>query len=219
MGVMPLSYPSSHRRSAQSEPAETRSSAELLAVVLGLRGEEGIARAAILLAGLEAGVGELDRLGVRLSPAQRLRLESALEVGRRVERASRAGRRRIQGPEDVVALMAPHLRKLPQEEFHVLLLNTRHDILGSRMVSRGILDASLVHPREVFAPALEARAASVVLVHNHPSGDPTPSPEDRRVTETLTEAGGILGIRVLDHLVIGDPGWCSVSTPRAMPRP
>ena len=210
---MPLSHPFSHRRmAALAEPTEERSTAELLAIVLGLRGQEGVARAATLLAGLEGGVGALARLE-GLSVSQRIRLESALEVGRRVDRATQAGRRRIRGPEDVVALMAPRLRKLPQEEFHVLFLNTRHDLLGSRMVSRGILDASLVHPREVFAPALEARAAAVILAHNHPSGDPSPSPEDHRVTETLAEAGAILGIRVLDHVVIGDPGWRSVSVP------
>jgi DNA repair protein RadC len=119
----------------------------------------------------------------------------------------------MRGPEDVVSLMGPRLRGLPHEEFHVVALNTRHRLLGCHRVSQGILDASLVHPREVFAPALERRAAAVILVHNHPSGDPRPSPEDRRVTEQMVDAGRILGIRVLDHVVIGDPGWGTVPLP------
>lgn len=111
-------------------------------------------------------------------------------------------------------LLGPTLRALSHEEFHVLLLNTRHRVLGTRLVSRGILDASLVHPREVFAPALELRASALILVHNHPSGDPHPSPEDHRVTEQMAQAGEILGIRVLDHVVVGDPGWSSVPVRR-----
>jgi DNA repair protein RadC len=116
----------------------------------------------------------------------------------------------MRGPEDVVRLLGPRLRGLAHEEFHVVILNTRHRVLEVRPVSRGILDASLVHPREVFGPALEARAAAVILVHNHPSGDPEPSPEDRRVTRQMAEAGDVLGIRVLDHVIIGNPGWRAI---------
>jgi DNA repair protein RadC len=119
-------------------------------------------------------------------------------------------RPRLRGPEDVVQFMAPQLRNLRHEEFHVIILNTRHRVLSTERVSQGILDASLVHPREVFAPALQARASAIILVHNHPSGDPEPSPEDRRVTRQMSEAGDVLGIRVLDHVIVGDPGWSTV---------
>jgi DNA repair protein RadC len=149
--------------------------------------------------------------GLDIAPAARLRLRAALELGRRVQAEAEERRPRIRGPEDVVQLMAPRLRALQHEEFHVLILNTRHRVLRIQIVSRGILDAALVHPREVFAPALEERGSAVILVHNHPSGDPEPSPEDRRVTDQLARAGEILGIRVLDHIVIGNPGWASVS--------
>ncbi len=97
-----------------------------------------------------------------------------------------------------------------QEEFRTILLDAQHGVLRDVLVTRGILDASLIHPREVFRPAIEAGAAALVLVHNHPSGDPTPSAEDRAVTRQLTAAGRTLGVPVLDHVVIGDGRWRSV---------
>ncbi len=108
--------------------------------------------------------------------------------------------------------MAPQLRDLPQEEFHALLLNTQHAVIREVLVTRGILDASLIHPREVFRPAVLAGAAAVILVHNHPSGDPTPSAEDRAVTRQLVEAGRAVGIPVLDHVVIGGARWTALGT-------
>jgi DNA repair protein RadC len=103
------------------------------------------------------------------------------------------------------------MRDLPQEEFHALLLNTRHQVVREVTVTRGILDASLIHPREVFRAAVVEGAAGVVIVHNHPSGDPTPSAEDRAVTRQLGEAGRALGIPVLDHVIIGDGAWRSLA--------
>lgn len=94
--------------------------------------------------------------------------------------------------------------KRDQEEFLVVTLDTKHRPIRVVRITRGTLDASLVHPREVFRPAITDAAAAVLLVHNHPSGDPTPSTEDRAVTERLTEAGKIVGIQVLDHIVVGD---------------
>jgi DNA repair protein RadC len=105
--------------------------------------------------------------------------------------------------------MSPRLVDLPHEEFHSLLLNTQHRVLRDVLVTRGILDASLIHPREVFRPAILERAASVILVHNHPSGDPTPSAEDRVVSRQMAEAGRSIGIMVLDHVVVADDGWAS----------
>jgi DNA repair protein RadC len=99
----------------------------------------------------------------------------------------------------------------------VLLLNGRHRLLRQEMISQGTLTASLVHPREVFRPALKEAAAALILVHNHPSGDPTPSPEDRQVTERLARAGEILGVRVLDHVVVAERGYCSLREQGLLP--
>jgi len=101
------------------------------------------------------------------------------------------------------------MRDLVQEEFRVLHLNTQHGVLREVVVTRGILDASVVHPREVFRAAVVESAAALVLVHNHPSGDPLPSAEDREVTRQLQEAGRIMGIPVLDHVVVGDGRYVS----------
>ena len=117
--------------------------------------------------------------------------------------------RAIRGPEDVFDV-CPALRSRRFEEFHVLLLNARHEVQRRVMISRGSLNASIVHPREVFRPAILASAASIVLVHNHPSGDPEPSDEDLSITKRLAEVGELLGIAVLDHVVIAKRGFVSL---------
>lgn len=196
------------------------STRELLAILVGSGGRSGSAldvadrllvwgsgslRRLDALSG--AGSGDLPGVG----GATACRVAAALELGRRAAREPLPDRVRIRGPEDVHALVAPRLRDLPQEEFHVLLLNTQHRVLRTVLVTRGVLDASLIHPREVFRPAIREAAAAVVLVHNHPSGDPAPSGEDRAVTRTLARAGQTLGIRVLDHVIIGDDRWVSMA--------
>ena len=117
--------------------------------------------------------------------------------------------REIRGPDDVVALVGPKLRRERRENFVVLLLNARHEVMCVETVSVGSLNASIVHPREVFRSALVESAASVVLVHNHPSGDPEPSEEDLSITKRLVEAGELLGIGVLDHVVVASRGVVS----------
>lgn len=196
---------------------------ELVALVLGSGGPgrpaDSLARE--VLASVNGG-GEpgpaLGRLSVDrllavagMGPASASRLVAALELGRRVAaRPEGHPVPRIRGPEDVHRRMAPQLRDLEQEEFHALLLNSQHAVVREVLVTRGILDASLIHPREVFRPAVEAGAAALILVHNHPSGDPTPSPEDVAVTRQLEAAGRTLGIPVLDHVIIGDGRWRAV---------
>jgi DNA repair protein RadC len=138
------------------------------------------------------------------------RIAAALELGRRSAAEPDGEDDRIRGPSDVFRRMGPRLRDLGQEEFHALLLNTRHRVLREVLVTRGILDASLIHPREVFRAAVAEGAAGLILVHNHPSGDPVPSAEDRAVTRQLVDAGRLLGIPVLDHVVVGRGRWCSV---------
>jgi len=145
-----------------------------------------------------------------IGPATAARIIAALELGRRAEIESHRDGGAVRGPEDVYRLLGPRLRDLPQEEFHVLLLNSQNRVIREVLVSRGILDASLVHPREVFRAAILEGAASIVVVHNHPSGDPTPSPEDRGVTDRLAEAGRTVGIPLLDHVIVGAGRYASL---------
>jgi DNA repair protein RadC len=118
--------------------------------------------------------------------------------------------REIRGPDDVVAFVGQKLKKEQREQFLVLLLNARHEVMARETVSVGSLNASIVHPREVFKPAVLASAASIVLVHNHPSGDPEPSEEDLTITRRLVQAGDLLGIAVLDHVIIASRGIVSL---------
>lgn len=109
----------------------------------------------------------------------------------------------LRGPRDVAAVFAPRLQDAPVEEFHVAILDAQHRLERDVLITRGLLNSSLVHPREVFREAIAERAAAVILVHNHPSGDPTPSAEDRAVTEQLVAAGRLLDIPVHDHIIVG----------------
>lgn len=144
-----------------------------------------------------------------IGEARAVAIQAALELGRRFAVEVRSDAERVTTPRDVYRRFELRLRDLRQEEFHVLLLNTQNAVLNELMITRGILDASVVHPREVFAPALTEAAAAVILVHNHPSGDPTPSPADREITRQLVEAGHVLGIPVRDHVVIGNGRYVS----------
>ncbi|MDH3212709.1 MAG: DNA repair protein RadC [Myxococcales bacterium] len=197
---------------------EALSDAELLALLLrtGDRSADALSLASALLerhGGLEglarAGGREISALrGV--GPAKSATVSASLEIGRRLAARRLPAGSVIRGPEDVYRHFHPSLRLVPHERFLVLLLNGRHRLLRQEVVSQGTLTASLVHPREVFRPALREAAAALILVHNHPSGDPTPSPEDREVTDRLAKAGEILGVRVLDHVVVAEHGYCSL---------
>jgi len=192
---------------------------ELLALVIGAGGGSGsvlgVTDRVLGWSGgrirplLSATPADLERLA-GVGQATSGRLLASLELGRRAAEERLPERPRIRGPAEVFALMSPRLRGLHHEEFHALLLNTQHAVIRDVTVTRGILDASLIHPREVFRPAIVENAAAVILVHNHPSGNPSPSPEDRAVTRQMTEAGNAIGIRVLDHVIVADGGWESV---------
>lgn len=109
----------------------------------------------------------------------------------------------IRSPMDVYKLLEPEFRHLKQEQFICLFLNTKNGVIGKEIISIGSLNASIVHPREVFRPAIKRSCASIVCAHNHPSGNPEPSPEDIQITQRLVEAGIIIGIDVIDHVVFG----------------
>jgi DNA repair protein RadC len=210
--------PERPRERLHADGAGALASRELLAILIG-SGREGASAVDIAGVLLRTAGGSLRRLAAAapaelaavhgVGPAVAARLSAALELGRRLAREGPVERARIRGPQEVYERCAPRLRDLPQEEFRVLMLNTQHAVLRELVITRGTLDTSLVHPREVFRATIAENAASVILVHNHPSGDPTPSPEDRAVTRQLAEAGRLLGIPVLDHVVIGD--GCYVS--------
>ncbi|MCL6600074.1 MAG: DNA repair protein RadC [Alicyclobacillus macrosporangiidus] len=116
------------------------------------------------------------------------------------------GSRQVRSAEDAAAILRQYIGPADREMFIVLVLSVKQNVNAIHTVSVGILDASVVHPREVFKPAILSNASAVIVGHNHPSGDPEPSPEDVSVTRRLVEAGKILGIDVIDHIVIGDDG-------------
>lgn len=171
---------------------------------------------------MDAVEGSLRRLA-RKSPAELVRTAgigrakasrviAALELGARLAREARPAAARIRTAADVVGAVSDRLRDLEVEEFHILALNSQHEVIRDVLITRGLLDGSLVHPREVFRPAIAEAAAGIVLVHNHPSGDPTPSPEDRAITGQMTAAGRLLGIPVLDHVIVAGDRWISFAT-------
>ncbi len=144
-----------------------------------------------------------------IGPAKAAKILAGLDLGRRAAEEERPERDRVGSPRDVYERMRIVLRDLPHEEFHVLLLNTQNQVVRDLLVTRGTLDATLVHPREVFRAAIAEAAACIIVVHNHPSGDPTPSAEDRAVTRELRAAGETVGIEVLDHVIIGEGRYVS----------
>ena len=138
-----------------------------------------------------------------VGPARAVAIHAALELGRRLAAEARDEGAPMRSPRDVAAAFAPRLEDLPVEEFHVAILDAQHRLERDVTVTRGLLNSSLVHPREVFREAIAERAAAIILVHNHPSGDPTPSADDRLVTEQLVAAGRLLDIPVHDHVIVG----------------
>ena len=196
---------------------------ELLSVLLGtgVRGQrvDALARALLETAGgLKALLREEPRelcRRVGIGPARAAQVAAALELGRRAQRSGES-RPRLRSAEEIYRYLAPSLTGLRREVFHVLCLSTRHVLLHDSRVAEGTVNLCPVDPREVFAPALSVRATALVLAHNHPSGDPTPSEDDVRLTHQLTEGAGILGMQLLDHLVIGDGAFVSFAEQRLL---
>jgi DNA repair protein RadC len=144
-----------------------------------------------------------------IGPAKAAQIKAALELGRRSLSQPLSIGSPIRSSREVYLQYYPLLRHLRKELFKVLLLDTKNRLVRDMTVSEGALAINVVHPREVFNPAVRDSAAGVLLLHNHPSGDPTPSAEDRALTDRIVAAGRLLGIRVLDHLVIGDGRYVS----------
>jgi DNA repair protein RadC len=199
--------------------ADALADAELLALQLG-SGRPGqnavdVARDMLAAYGSLAGVASREVTELARVPgvgrAKAARLASAFELTRRL-RARTPGARTVLGsPAEVHAAFAPLMEDLPREVFRVALLDAQNGLLRDVIVSEGTLSSSLVHPREVFRPALLEPAASIILLHNHPSGDPTPSREDVRLTRQLAECARLLDLRLNDHVVIGHGRYVSLA--------
>ena len=208
------------REKLRSRGAGALSDAELIALLLGsgIRGRSAVRIARMLARKSPSDLAAwtlrrfIEVPGVGLARAAAL--VAAFELGRRACERPVASRP-IRGPEDVLA----QVRDLPRarrEHFVVLLLNARHELQCRETVSIGSLNASIVHPREVFLPAILHSAASVVLVHNHPSGDPEPSEEDLNITRRLVQVGDLVGIGVLDHVIVATRGIVSLKARQLM---
>ncbi|MBM7097996.1 MULTISPECIES: RadC family protein [Alteribacter] len=142
--------------------------------------------------------------------AKAVQLKAAIELGRRIHNLPTEERYAIRSPEDVANFVMDDMRHLTQEHFVCLYLNTKNQVIYKHTVFIGSLNASIVHPREVFKEAFRYSAASIVCLHNHPSGDSSPSREDIDVTKRLVECGNVLGIEILDHVIIGDQQFVSL---------
>jgi len=194
------------------------SSAELLAIILrtGVKGENVVTMASRLLAkyGGLAGLAraELAQLGQEhgLGPAKASQLLAALELGRRLMAESPEERFQIRAPQDAANLLIPLIGHQEQEHFVVLYLDTRNRVMDREVLYKGSLNTSLVRIAEVFRGAIRRNCAAIIVAHNHPSGDPSPSPEDVALTRRLVEAGKLVEVEVLDHVVIGQGRFVSL---------
>ena len=144
-----------------------------------------------------------------LGQAKAATVLAALEIGRRIASAKPLEKIHLSCPQDVADFLMPRLRYAAKEQFVVILLNNKNKVIGTEVVSEGSLSSSIVHPREVYAPAILRHAAAIMVAHNHPSGDSKPSTEDTEVTRVLARSGKVLGIPMIDHVIIGDGNYYS----------
>jgi len=193
--------------------SEALSSQEILALILGrgIKGESVIITAQKLLSRFgnlknlaSASIEELTQTK-GIGPAKAAQIKATFELSKRLEHSSNEDTKiTVKSPEDVVKTARSLLKGKKKEHFVVICLDTRNHLIKTSTVSIGSLDCSIVHPREVFRDAISSSAASVIFIHNHPSGDPTPSEDDIKMTKRLIEAGEIIGIEVLDHIILCD---------------
>jgi DNA repair protein RadC len=192
--------------------------AELLAILLrvGVRGENAVQMGQRLLSAFD-GLAGLHRAPFEelcnqhgVKEAKAAQIKAAIELGNRMSVLSPDERPYINGPADAAALVSYEMSGLEEEHLRVILLDTRNSVLGMVDVYKGSVNSSQVHIGEVFKPAIRRGAPNIIVIHNHPSGDPTPSPDDIAVTRALAQAGKLLDINVLDHMVIGQNRWVSL---------
>ena len=199
--------------------SEALSAQEILALILGrgIKGESVMVTSQRLLSRFgnlkgvaDASMEELTQTR-GIGPAKAAQIKAALELSKRLEAdAGEKPKPILKSPEDVVAAVRSQLKGKKKEHFLVICLDTRNRLINRKPVSIGSLDTSIVHPREVFKEAVSSSAASVIFVHNHPSGDPEPSKEDVELTKRLAKVGEIIGIDVLDHIIVCDKAYLSL---------
>ncbi len=194
------------------------SSAELIAILLrvGVPGENAVQVGQRLLQNF-GGISGLHRASLEeltsqhgIGAAKAAQIKAAIELGRRLAVESPQERPQISGPEDAANLVRYEMSALEEEHLRVILLDTRNRVIDIQEIYQGSVNASQVRVGELFKPATRRNATALIVVHNHPSGDPTPSPDDLAVTRACIEAGKLLGIEVLDHLVIGQGRYISM---------
>jgi DNA repair protein RadC len=198
---------------------ESLSIPELLALVLGrgIKGKSVIITAHELLQKFttlknlaNASINELCNVQ-GIGEAKATQIKAALELGKRIENDSTdQTTRTVKSPDDIIKMVKKDLKGKKKEHFILASLDTRNHLIATKIISIGSLDASIVHPREVFLEAITNIASSVIFIHNHPSGNPEPSEEDIKLTRQLVESGKLLGIEVLDHIIISDTGYFSM---------
>ncbi len=200
--------------------AEYLSNAELLAIIIktGTKSHTAVELAQMVLKLSQDGrLSSLNNLSIEqltevkgIGRVKAIQIKAVLEFSKRIATSNGVVRHAVKSADDVSNLMMEEMRYLKKEMFKAILLDTKNKVLKIVSISTGSLNASIVHPREVFSEAVKCGCNSIIFVHNHPSGDPTPSNEDLRTTDRLVSAGEILGIKVLDHIVLGDGRYVSL---------
>ncbi len=199
--------------------SHTLSNNELLAILLriGSKEQSALELASTVLSHDKKGIRFLANCTVEelreikgIGESKACQIIAAVELGNRLSRSQLELKKTIKSPKDVIDIFINDMRFLEKEHFKVVFLNTKNEIIAFETISIGSLNASIVHPREVFNRAIKKSSAAVILLHNHPSGNPEPSKEDINITRRLIEAGKIIGIEVLDHIIIGDGDYFSL---------
>lgn len=203
----------------EASGAEHLSNAELLAVIIktGTKSYTAVELAhQVLRLSHDGRISSLNNLSIQqfkkikgIGRVKAIQIKAALELSKRVATSDGAIRHVIRNAEDANNLLMEEMRYLRKEVFKTILLDTKNQVIKIVDISMGSLNSSIVHPREVFSEAVKCGSNSVIFVHNHPSGDPAPSPEDLQTTQRLVNAGNILGIKVLDHIIVGDGRFIS----------
>ena len=215
MRIYDISKESRPRERLAAFGVESLSDAELLSIIFstGTRGENVVDMSNRLIS--EYGVSKLFDCSLQelvkikgIGEAKAMKILAINEISKRKGIVNK--KQRISSAMDVFYLFKDEFLGKVKEYFYILLLDTKNNIISKEQISVGILDASIVHPREIFRPAIKNSASRVILIHNHPSGDPSPSEEDLSITSKLIEVGELIGIDVLDHVIVGDSYWSYV---------
>ena len=213
------------REKLYAHGVSTLSNAELLAVIIRTgTGKESAIEVSRRLIGMDSrGIGALTDASISdltkikgIGECKAAQIIAALELGKRIKRVGYYDKIRVTSPDVVADIVMEDMKFLQKEHFNIVVLDTKNHIIRIDNISIGTLNASIVHPRDVFKAAIKNNGNSVILVHNHPSGDVTPSSEDINITKRLIEGGNIIGIKVLDHLIIGNGSYLSMKEKNLM---